>query len=64
MMACFIVSIGLGDPKTLVAGVTGKDIFSVDEAGGFGLIRARPTNGSDRGFARSNLTRYTLRGQN
>ncbi|MBK9440772.1 MAG: hypothetical protein IPN53_05405 [Comamonadaceae bacterium] len=29
--------VGLGLPETFVAGATGKDIFSVVKAGGFGL---------------------------
>jgi len=50
MMARLIGAAGPGVPKTLVARVVGKDVFSAGEAGVFGLIRARPTNGADRGL--------------
>ncbi len=57
MMACLGRIVAIGSPKTLAADAMKKDIFRVEETDDFGLIRTRPTNGSDRGFARSNLNR-------
>jgi hypothetical protein len=59
MMASIIATGGLGSSQAALRAVWRKKIFSVRrEMAPPVLNRARPTTGSDRGFARSNLTRY------
>jgi hypothetical protein len=55
MMASFIVTLGLASSIAFADDVVQKDIFSQTVT--LQLAPGSPTNGSDRGFARSNLTR-------